>query len=381
MDTKDIERRVRPNILAMAPYSTARDECEGNPEIFLDANESPYDNGFNRYPDPHQKKLKMKVAAIKGIGAEHIFIGNGSDEAIDLAYRVFCRPGIDNAISISPTYGMYGVAAATNDVEFREVPLRKDFSLDEEALLAAADENSRLLFICCPNNPTGNSFPKEQLLRIISAFKGIVVIDEAYIDFSSGASLLAELDSHRNLIILQTFSKAWGMAGLRVGLAFASPYITGLFSNVKYPYNINGLTQEIVMKKLETSVPDTVNIVRERERAAKALSEYRGIMEVCPSDANFILVKCVDPKGLYKTLIRNGIIVRDRSGVRGCEGCLRISIGTRKENDRMLYTVGKWSSGLSPAGTSEERTVSETGPRNGAGLRYSAPHPRRESPS
>ena len=360
MDTKDIERLVRPNILAMAPYSTARDECEGNPEIFLDANESPYDNGFNRYPDPHQKKLKMKVAAIKGIGAEHIFIGNGSDEAIDLAYRVFCRPGIDNAISISPTYGMYGVAAATNDVEFREVPLRKDFSLDEEALLAAADENSRLLFICCPNNPTGNSFPKEQLLRIISAFKGIVVIDEAYIDFSSGASLLAELDSHRNLIILQTFSKAWGMAGLRVGLAFASPYITGLFSNVKYPYNINGLTQEIVMKKLETSVPDTVNIVRERERAAKALSEYRGIMEVCPSDANFILVKCVDPKGLYKTLIRNGIIVRDRSGVRGCEGCLRISIGTRKENDRMLYTVGKWSSGLSPAGTSEERTVSET---------------------
>ena len=223
MDTKDIERLVRPNILAMAPYSTARDECEGNPEIFLDANESPYDNGFNRYPDPHQKKLKMKVAAIKGIGAEHIFIGNGSDEAIDLAYRVFCRPGIDNAISISPTYGMYGVAAATNDVEFREVPLRDDFSLDCKALTDAADSNTRLMFICSPNNPTGNSFPMEEILKIAGSFDGIVVLDEAYIDFSSLPSLAPMTASVQNLIVLQTFSKAWGMAGLRVGMAFAAP--------------------------------------------------------------------------------------------------------------------------------------------------------------
>ena len=348
METKDIERLVRPNILAMAPYSTARDEYEGNPEIFLDANESPYDNGFNRYPDPHQRKLKSKVAAVKGIGEEHIFIGNGSDEAIDLAYRIFCRPGTDNAISISPTYGMYGVAAATNDVEFREVPLKEDFSIDEKGLLAAADENSRLLFICCPNNPTGNSFPREQLLRIISAFKGIVIIDEAYIDFSSGSSLIPELDSHPNLIILQTFSKAWGMAGLRVGLAFASPYIIRLFSNVKYPYNINGLTQEIVAKLIETARPRTDETVSERERTAKAMAGYRGILKVYPSDANFILVKCTDPKGLYKSLIENRIIVRDRSGVKGCEGCLRITIGTPEDNDRLLYTIGIWSSALSP---------------------------------
>ena len=372
METQDLERLVRPNILSMRPYSTARDECEGRPEIFLDANESPYGNGFNRYPDPHQKQLKEAVARIKGTSPDHIFLGNGSDEAIDLAYRIFCRPGIDNAVSITPTYGMYGVAAACNDTEFRTVPLREDFSLDEEALLAAADENTKLMFICSPNNPTGNRFPTWQLTRIISSFNGIVVLDEAYIDFSSEEGLLPMLGSFPNLIILQTFSKAWGMAGLRVGMAFASPFIIRLFSNVKYPYNINGLTQEIVLKRIETSGPETGPVIRERERVSRVLAECPGIRKVYPSDANFILVKCGDPKGLYRELLGNGVIVRDRSGIPGCEGCLRITIGTGPENDRLLHTVTSFfGGGERPAALSGQdvekrsatvfRATSETG--------------------
>lgn len=347
MNTKDIERLVRSEILAMTPYSTARDECEGSPEIFLDANENPYDNGFNRYPDPHQKALKRQIAKVKGIGENRIFIGNGSDEAIDIIYRIFCRPGTDNAVSISPTYGMYSVAAAINGTEFRKVPLMQDFSLDETALLAATDENTKLIFICSPNNPTGNSFPKEQLTGIAGTFNGIVVVDEAYIDFSVHDSLTGVLDRYPNLVILQTFSKAWGMAGLRVGMAFASPYIIRLMSNVKYPYNINGLTQEIVIGRLGQGRPDTAVTVRERERISSAISAYPGIIYVYPSDANFILVKCSDAEGLYTELIRNRIIVRDRSRVPGCEGCLRISVGTPEENTRLICAVDEWSSRLS----------------------------------
>ena len=347
MNTKDIERLVRSEILAMTPYSTARDECEGSPEIFLDANENPYDNGFNRYPDPHQKALKRQIAKVKGIGENRIFIGNGSDEAIDIIYRIFCRPGTDNAVSISPTYGMYSVAAAINGTEFRKVPLMQDFSLDETALLAATDENTKLIFICSPNNPTGNSFPKEQLTGIAGTFNGIVVVDEAYIDFSVHDSLTGVLDRYPNLVILQTFSKAWGMAGLRVGMAFASPYIIRLMSNVKYPYNINGLTQEIVIGRLGQGRPDTAVTVRERERISSAISAYPGIIYVYPSDANFILVKCSDAEGLYSELIRNRIIVRDRSRVPGCDGCLRISVGTPEENTRLICAVDEWSSRLS----------------------------------
>ena len=347
MNTKDIERLVRSEILAMTPYSTARDECEGSPEIFLDANENPYDNGFNRYPDPHQKALKRQIAKVKGIGEDRIFIGNGSDEAIDIIYRIFCRPGTDNAVSISPTYGMYSVAAAINGTEFRKVPLMQDFSLDETALLAATDENTKLIFICSPNNPTGNSFPKEQLTGIAGTFNGSVVVDEAYIDFSVHDSLTGVLDRYPNLVILQTFSKAWGMAGLRVGMAFASPYIIRLMSNVKYPYNINGLTQEIVIGRLGQGRPDTAVTVRERERISSAISAYPGIIYVYPSDANFILVKCSDAEGLYSKLIRNRIIVRDRSRVPGCDGCLRISVGTPEENTRLICAVDEWSSRLS----------------------------------
>jgi histidinol-phosphate aminotransferase len=254
MNPKDMEKSVRKNILSLTPYSTARDECGMDAEVYLDANENPYDNGFNRYPDPHQKLLKRKISEKKGIPEDMIFIGNGSDEAIDLVFRIFCRPGIDNAVSIAPTYGMYKVAAAINDVEFREVPLRDDFSLDCKALTDAADSNTRLMFICSPNNPTGNSFPMEEILKIAGSFDGIVVLDEAYIDFSSLPSLAPMTASVQNLIVLQTFSKAWGMAGLRVGMAFAAPWIIRLMSNIKYPYNINSITQKIVMQRLRERI-------------------------------------------------------------------------------------------------------------------------------
>lgn len=369
METKDIKQLVRPNILAMAPYSTARDECEGNPDIFLDANESPYNNGFNRYPDPHQKLLKQKIAEIKGIPAERVFIGNGSDEAIDLAYRVFCRPGIDNAVSIAPTYGMYGVAAATNDIEFREVQLEKDFSLDTAALLAATDENTKLIFICSPNNPTGNRFPEEQICEILSGFKGIVIVDEAYIDFASEPGLAGRLGEFPNLVILQTFSKAWGMAGLRVGLALADPFIISLFSNVKYPYNINGLTQKIVLKKIESGPVRVRETVGERERIIRSLENCPGVIKAYPSEANFILVKFKEPESVYRELLDRKIIVRDRSKVRGCEGCLRISVGTPSENDALIHMLWNPAGSVMAAdnriGTDREatifRTTTETG--------------------
>lgn len=337
---RQIEEWIRPNIRALAPYSTARDEYEGELGIYLDANENPYDNGYNRYPDPHQRVLKRQIARIKGVSAERIFIGNGSDEPIDLAYRVFCRPGVDNAVSIAPSYGMYKVAASINDVEFREVPLRQDFSLDEEALLAAADERTKLLFICSPNNPSGNSFPREQLLRIVDRFPGMVVVDEAYIDFASQASLLADLERYPNLIVLQTLSKAWGMAGLRLGLAFASPRVVEVFSQVKYPYNINGLTQRIVGERLEHPVDDQVHeLIAQRERMLRELTGCPVIRQVFPSDANFVLVKVDDPRGVYEALIEAGIIVRDRSRMIGCAGCLRITVGTPEENDRLIRVL------------------------------------------
>lgn len=343
-DTESTARRVeeliRPNIRALAPYSTARDEYEGELGIYLDANENPYENGYNRYPDPHQKALKRQIARIKGVPVERIFIGNGSDEAIDLVYRVFCRPGVDNAVSIAPTYGMYKVAAAINDVEFREVPLGPGFSLDGDALLAAADERTKLLFVCSPNNPSGNSFPRGELLRIVERFPGVVVLDEAYIDFAAQESLLPELESHPNLVILQTLSKAWGMAGLRLGLAFASPRVAEVFAQVKYPYNVNGPTQRIVAERLDRSVADQVReLTGQRERVMRELSGCPVIRQVFPSDANFVLVRVDDPRGVYEALIGEGIIVRDRSRVAGCAGCLRITVGTPEENDRLIRVL------------------------------------------
>lgn len=340
---KDISRYVRRAIAALTPYSTARDEYEGELGVFLDANESPYENGYNRYPDPHQKVLKAQMAAIKGVPAENIFIGNGSDEAIDLVFRVFCEPREDNVVAIAPSYGMYKVAAAINDVEIREVALGEDFSLPTDALLAAADEKTKALFLCSPNNPTANSFPREELMRLVEEFDGMVVVDEAYIDFAEAKSLVGEIASHPNLVVLQTMSKAWGMAGLRVGLALADSRVVGLMSQVKYPYNINVATMKIVSDLLTKGVSEEVEqIKQQRALVAEALAEFKFVERVYPSDANFLLVRVADADALYEYLIKDGIIVRNRTRVKGCEGCLRITIGLKEENVKLIESLKRY---------------------------------------
>ena len=340
---KDISRYVRRAIAALTPYSTARDEYEGELGVFLDANESPYENGYNRYPDPHQKALKAQIAAIKGVPAENIFIGNGSDEAIDLVFRVFCEPREDNVVAIAPSYGMYKVAAAINDVEIREVALGEDFSLPTDALLAAADEKTKALFLCSPNNPTANSFPREELMRLVEEFDGMVVVDEAYIDFAEAKSLVGEIASHPNLVVLQTMSKAWGMAGLRVGLALADSRVVELMSQVKYPYNINVATMKIVSDLLTKGIDEEVEqIKQQRALVAEAIAEFKFVERVYPSDANFLLVRVADADALYEHLIKDGIIVRNRTRVKGCEGCLRITIGLKEENVKLIESLKRY---------------------------------------
>lgn len=338
---RPLDELVRPNIRTLQPYSTARDEYAGGEiSTWLDANESPYDNGVNRYPDPHQRELKRRIAALKGVREGQIFLGNGSDEAIDLAYRIFCTPGRDNAVSIAPTYGMYRVAADTNDVEMREVALGDDFALPTDALLAAADERTKLLWICSPNNPTGNAFPTREIERLLRTFPGMVLLDEAYIDFASEPGFLSRLDEFPNLIILQTLSKAWGMAGLRLGLAFAAEPVAELFARVKYPYNINGPTQREVLERLSRPITAQVAELRcERLRTAQALAGCPSIERVYPSEANFLLVHTAAPDRLYEALIRTGVIVRNRSRVAGCAGCLRITVGRPEENDLLIRTI------------------------------------------
>ncbi len=337
MDINSVISLVRSNIRRLTPYSTARDEYKGKLGVFLDANENPFSNGYNRYPDPRQLSLKSLLAEIKGIASDKIFIGNGSDEAIDLCIRIFCEPRIDNIVTIRPTYGMYSVSAAINDVEVREVPLGRDFSLSADAMMAACDNNTKLMFVCSPNNPTGNSMPVEQLRWLLEYFNGVVVVDEAYVDFSSQPSMLNLLDEYSNLIVLHTMSKAYGLAALRLGLAFAHPSIIELFSNVKYPYNINLAGMERAAELLERNVADEIALIKEeRSRVMQQLSQMECVEKVYPSDANFLLVKVADAKAMYDALIQEQIIVRDRSHVPGCEGCLRITIGTPQENDRLL---------------------------------------------
>ncbi len=333
-----IAKYVRENIKNLAPYSTARDDYQGGElGIFLDANENPYESGYNRYPDPHQKELKVQLSAIKSIPATNIFIGNGSDEPIDLLFRIFCDPGVHNAISISPTYGMYRVSADINGVEMRSVALNADFSLNCEAMLGASDTQSRLMFLCSPNNPTANLLAEKDVEFLIRNFDGIVVVDEAYIDFAQSAGFLPRLSEFDNLVVLQTLSKAWGLAGLRFGLAFASEYIVELMSRVKYPYNINIVTQKLVGELLETPPTEAVaEIVAQRERVAEAIASAPIVRHIYPSDANFLLVEVDDAPRIYTALIAEGIIIRDRSRVAGCEGCLRITIGTPEENDRLI---------------------------------------------
>jgi len=336
---------MRKNILELSPYSTARDEYDGPLGIYLDANENPYDNpqdSYNRYPDPHQRLLKQRLSQIKQIPANQIFIGNGSDEPIDLIFRVFCEPREDNAVSIAPTYGMYKVAAAINDIEMREVRLREDFSLDTEALLAAADEHTKLLFLCSPNNPTGNSFPAEEIEQVVRQFNGMVVLDEAYIDFSENLGFLSRLAEFPNLIILQTLSKAWGMAGLRIGLAFAREDVISPLSRVKYPYNINVIAQQIALEQLDKNIKTQVSEIRsQRKWVEEQLAAIHTVRHIYPSDANFLLVRVDNPREIYNQLIEQGIIVRDRSNVPGCAGCLRITIGTPEENRRLIDVFGK----------------------------------------
>ena len=337
---KDIERYVRGCIAKLTPYSTARDEYQGELGVFLDANESPYENGYNRYPDPHQKALKAQVAALKGVRAENIFIGNGSDEAIDVLMRVFCEPRVDNVVAIAPSYGMYKVAAAINDVEMREVQLGEEFSLPIEELLAATDEHTKMIFLCSPNNPTGNSFPLKQMLWLVEQFDGMVVVDEAYIDFAEAVSLKGEITQHPNLVVLQTMSKAWAMAGLRLGLALADKRVVEIMSQVKYPYNINQAALQIVEKLLSEPIDDKVaEIVTERSEVAEKLCNMSFVDKVYPSDANFLLVRVDDADAVYNHLIADGIIVRNRARVQGCEGCLRITIGTPEENLKMLKSL------------------------------------------
>lgn len=340
MLTKNPLDYVRPNILALEPYSTARDECKGGDiSVWLDANENPFDNGVNRYPDPHHKELKRHVAALKEVKEEQLFLGGaGSDEAIDLTFRMFCRPGIDNAIAITPSYGVYKVSADVNDIELREVQLTDDFQLPVSRILEAADANSKLIWICSPNNPTGNAFAPDDILRLCDEFNGIVVVDEAYVDFSPTGSMKTAIGSHPNLIVLQTFSKAWGMAGLRIGMAIADPRIAELYARVKYPYNINGPTQrEIINRIRRTDIAGMVrSIIDDRDMLMCELPKCTCIKKVYPSDANFLLVKVSNAKAVYDYLILNGVIVRNRSRLPGCAECLRLTIGTPEENRRML---------------------------------------------
>ncbi len=345
---KDIEKLVRPNILKLSPYSTARDEAGGamGIEVWLDANENPYgENRINRYPDPMQKKLKERISEIEEIDKDMIFAGNGSDEAIDLMYRIFCVPGVDNAVSIAPTYGMYGVCADINDIEFRQVQLREDFSLPVEELLAKTDSNTKLMWICSPNNPTGNAFSYDDLCYIAENFNGILVVDEAYGEFNRstlrGKTLLERFN---NVVVLHTLSKAYGLASIRLGLALSTPFIISLMNKVKYPYNVNMLSQEKALEAL--AAEDVVfnqirRTIAERKRVSNLLSEIEVIEKVYPTDANFILVKISGNRAddLYEHLKDFHIMVRNRSKVKGCEGTLRLTVGTPEENDRLIEAI------------------------------------------
>ena len=342
MTVDEVLSLLRPNIRALKPYSTARDEFKGGDiSAWLDANESPYPNGVNRYPDPHQSALKRRISGIFGMPVESIFLGgSGSDEAIDLTFRLFCTPGADNAVAITPSYGVYAVAADINDVELREVPLGPGFSLPTEALAAAADSRTKLIWICSPNNPTGNAFDPAEITALADRVRAMVVVDEAYADFSARESLLSEIASRPNIIVLRTFSKAWGLAGMRCGLAFAHPAVIEYFDRVKYPYNMSSTIQAELMRRLDESpAAHIAEIIAERSRLADALEAAPAVEKVYPSDANFLLIRVADADDLYDYLIDNGVIVRNRSRLPLCGGCLRVTVGTPAENARVIDLV------------------------------------------
>ena len=341
---RSLEELVRPNVWRMQPYSSARNEFQGNASVFLDANENPWNEPINRYPDPLQRQVKAHLSQLKGVEPRSIFLGNGSDEAIDLVIRAFCEPKADNIVTITPSYGMYEVAAETNDVECRKVALDEHFDLDVAALWAAVDAHTKVIYLCSPNNPSGNSLNREAIYQLLRGFEGLVVVDEAYIDFSAQPSFLAELSQYPNLIVLQTFSKAWGAAAIRLGMAFAAPAIIEVLNKIKYPYNINLLVQNKALELMENEKEmrqEVKAILAERMRMAKLLSEAPFGFEVFPSDANFLLVRVGDADRLYKALVDRGIIVRNRNRVLKCQGCLRITIGLPAENDLLLHALSE----------------------------------------
>ncbi|MFA5243938.1 MAG: histidinol-phosphate transaminase [Pedobacter sp.] len=342
----NIDSILRNNIKELVPYSSARDEFKGEASVFLDANEnsygSPLNHSYNRYPDPLQWKVKERLSEIKGVPAQNIFLGNGSDEAIDILFRAFCNPGIDNVITLPPTYGMYEVSANINDVEVRKIMLRPDYQLNMEGITEAIDDHTKIIFICSPNNPTGNSIDRQDIETILANFNGLVVIDEAYINYSRQKTFIQELTEYSNLVILQTLSKAWGLAGLRIGMAFASEEIIEVFNKVKPPYNINEASQQLALEALQNV--DQINnwikeTVEERGKLIAELVQLPFVIKIYPSDANFILVKTTNARGIYNHLVDQGIIVRDRSKVELCEGSLRITIGTPKENKILLNAL------------------------------------------
>lgn len=344
---KPLQELVRLNIWKLKPYSSARDEYNGaDASVFLDANENPYNNPNNRYPDPMQRELKSHLSRIKRVPAGNIFLGNGSDEAIDLLFRAFCEPRIDNVVAIDPTYGMYQVCADVNDVEYRKVLLDEHFQFSADKLLAAADEHTKLMFLCSPNNPSGNNLCRDEIVKLLQAFDGIVVVDEAYIDFSEARSFLLDLALYPNVVVLQTFSKAWGCAAIRLGMAFASEEIIAIFNKIKYPYNVNLLTQkqalEMVLRPYE--VERWVKVLKEEriwlEEAFRALP---CTVEVFPSDANFFLARVTDAVDVYCYLVGKGIIVRNRHTVALCGNCLRVTVGTRPENEKLLDALRQYN--------------------------------------
>lgn len=340
---KTLKELTRPNIWALKPYSSARDEYNGAAaSVFLDANENPYNLPHNRYPDPLQRDLKAELTRIKQVKVENIFLGNGSDEAIDLVFRAFCEPGVDNVVAIDPTYGMYKVCADVNNVEYRKVLLDDAFQFTADALLAATDEHTKLIFLCSPNNPTGNDLLRSEIEKTLVAFSGLVIIDEAYNDFSSAPSFLQQLDKYPNLVVFQTFSKAWGCAAIRLGMAFASAEIISIFNKIKYPYNVNQLTQQQALSMLQRydEIEGWVKeLIAERGRLMDAFSTLTCVKEIFPSDANFFLARVTDAGAIYNYLVAKGIIVRNRSSISLCGNCLRVTVGTPAENKTLLEAL------------------------------------------
>lgn len=346
---RDVLSLLRPHIARIKPYSSARSEFSGQAAVMLDANENPYgaviEQPLNRYPDPLQRELKQRISEVKGIPTEYIFLGNGSDEPIDLLMRAFCEPGRDKIIILPPTYGMYETAATINNVDIISIPLLPEFQPDTEKILERSGDDTKLLFLCSPNNPTGNLLDQDKVDALLKGFPGIVVMDEAYIDFTDQETMARQLESYPNLVVLQTLSKAWGLANIRLGMAFAGTAVVNVLNNIKAPYNINGITQMLALEalhreeKMRSYVKD---IIRQREFLAEQLQQLPFVQHIFPSDANFLLVKVDDPNGLYQYLTECGIVVRNRSNQPLCEGCVRITVGTREENEALMKALGKW---------------------------------------